>query len=109
MNSEDNIPSFDDDGTTQIVVSCHRETERLTRVLRCFQRALARCSSRARRDELRTTLLCLHDHKGILKVTWVRQPDLYLVHCVELAWKDEGEHQVEHDTGNPDKIIEVDL
>jgi hypothetical protein len=47
-----------------------------------------------------TNIVHLHDHKGLLTVTWIDEPTIKEKHTIELAWESENELQenIEHKT-----------
>ena len=92
------IESIDELFDTQITVSCYRETGRLDRMLKVFQRCLTIIN-----DQVETTIafngaiVKLHDHKGTLTVTWRSLADFSNYRAVvEQAWTEFGEVSIEH-------------
>lgn len=103
-----NITSVDDPNFTEtlIMLGCHRETRRLERVLRVYQKAITVATEAGRGRWLRGCLLGLHDHKGQLTATW-HDRVVHAPHCpksgsplvyldLEAAWEDECEAGVTH-------------
>ena len=104
--NEIKIESIDETRVTSVTISCYRETHRLGRVLRVFQKALTLARKDGRDGQLLACIVGLHDHKGTLTATWRPSvwetdnavdpdlPDVFL--DVERAWADENEVLVEH-------------
>jgi hypothetical protein len=91
------LVEIDDCRATSIVLSCWRETGRLQRMLRVYLRALDRADRGGRAFDFANALVGLHDHKGVLTVTWCCFAHAFdHMECVEDAWEDENECEVEH-------------
>ena len=108
--SEIKIESIDETRVTHVTISCYRETHRLERVLRVFQKALTLARNDGRDEQFCASIVGLHDHKGTLMATWrpgvweldnAVDPDVPVVFLdVERAWADENEIMVVHTTGD---------
>ena len=95
------VQSLDEGGNTFIKIGCYRETWRLDRVLRAFQKALSLAHADDRLDDLRCALESLHDCKGELTARW-RSASLFpaMRQYVDKAWADEGECYAVHEFSN---------
>jgi hypothetical protein len=93
------VVSIDPVTDTFITLGCHRETDRLQRMLHVFQVALTLADRDQNSDQLRANLVSLHDHKGKLTAVW-RNARLgrLLRTYVDRAWEEEGENLSEHMT-----------
>ena len=86
---------------TYITIGCYRETHRLDRMLRVFQKAMTLALRDGLDGELGATLAGLHDHKGDLTATWSSdQAARPLLKYVELAWENENECNISHVDAN---------
>ena len=82
---------------TIITIACHRETSRLHRMLRVFEKAMMLAQREGKLAKLRFALCGLHDHKGLLTAVWSDRRSFFLLQSyVDEAWVDEGEHLIEH-------------
>src|SRR5262245_25688356 len=91
------IQEIDEFRDTYIRVGCYRETSRLDRVLRTFNKAVTLARRDGRDAELLGALEELHDAKGILTVTWRSElSGRPLLRYVERAWEDENECCINH-------------
>lgn len=91
MTDKIKIETIDDNTDTQVTLRCYRETHRLDRLLRVFQKAMTLASAKRMHGLLQDTLFELYDHKGDLTVSWVSPPSKALKRYIEKAWQDEGE------------------
>lgn len=90
--------SLDDGKDTTIVISCHRETNRLRRVLRVYERALNTSHNLGEHRQFKEGLKKLHDHKGLLTATWRSLSAFQRLRThVEAAWEAENEWEVVHE------------
>lgn len=86
------VLDIDELENTSITVACYRETHRLERMLRVYQKALTLAHVAGERKGFKSGLLKLHDHKGILTATWVSVRACQQFHrYVAMAWEDECE------------------
>ena len=86
------VQNVDELRDTFVTIGCYRETSRLDRCLRVFQKAL----TLARNDGLDLALIdglrSIHDHKGTLTVAWRNASSAEkLATYVDYAWADECE------------------
>lgn len=93
----DPIVNIDDGVDTWIKIGCHRETERLERLLRVFRKALTLALYEGLHTRLRQELVSLYDRKGTLTVHWADPSPLDLRRFVDEAWASEHETSIEHD------------
>ncbi len=98
--AEVDITTFDQHVDTSITLSCYRETSRLNRMLRLFQRILTLIAAETEEGALlnfRGGIRKLHDSKGTLFVTWRHHADFATYrHIVHKAWSDFGESTIVH-------------
>lgn len=92
---------FDHHVDTAITISCYRETHRLERMLKVFQKCLTIVADEYGHDDavlnFRGAIRKLHDSKGELLVTWRSPADFANHHrVVQKAWEDCGESTIIH-------------
>lgn len=92
------IESIDDGKETSITISCHRETNRLTRLMSVYQKALTSAYNLGEHNEFRAGLKKLHDHKGQMTAVWrsVTSCHKLKIH-IQAAWEDSGENEIVHE------------
>ena len=93
------IETIDDLVDTWVKIGCYRETNRLDRMLCVFQKALTAASKDGLGARLRSELVSLHDHKGMLTVRWKAASSLDLARFVNVAWESMCECCIEHEYG----------
>lgn len=92
------IEYLDPPGTTEIILSCDRETYRLDRMLKIYHKAMTVAAVDGVDFRLREGLLRLHDHKGQLTVVWRAQAFCSNLHAyVSKAWEDCNETEIVHE------------
>jgi hypothetical protein len=85
-------------GETAIILSCHRETHRLDRLLKVYHKALALAEVHSIAFRLREGLLRLNDRKGVLTATWRNATFHGNLHgYVRQAWEDCNETEIVHE------------
>ncbi|MEO0368950.1 MAG: hypothetical protein AAF197_09225 [Pseudomonadota bacterium] len=101
MEEEGEKRRFDEGGETWTMIGCHRETWRLDRVLERYHVALAKAYDAGKFDALRSGLVAVHDHKGIISIVWRTQAAMNdLKPFVDDAWFEIGETETYHVIGN---------
>lgn len=91
------VKSIDKLRDTWIKIGCYRETDRLSRVLRTYQKALTLALVENLDHDFSQSIYSMHDNKGFLKVEWMSIEDGALMHrFIDEAWEDENECLVSH-------------
>lgn len=97
FKSKIQIESIDELEHTFVSIGCYRESSRLDRVLRTFQKAMTLAKAKKQHRKLQEAIASLHDHKGTLTVHWHHEAyRAGLAKYIERAWEDENEFSITH-------------
>lgn len=104
------IRSVDEHYDTYITIGCYRETSRLDRMLKVYQRAMTLAHGEEMHTVFNGSIRSLYDCHGNLNVVWRHKADfLNFRRYIEKAWSECCEIMIRHEDRDGKMLAELQL